>query len=72
MVVQVKLAGTYCAMDTDYFLFHFVFLHIIVYRLSISYSIIKNKQKCAEILIAKNEAIAIHIKLIFITGLSLT
>lgn len=72
MVVQVELAGTYCAMDTNYFLFQFVFLHITVYRLSISYSITKNKQKCAEILIAKNEAIAIHIKLIFITDLSQT
>ena len=41
MVVQVELAGTYYEMGTDYFLFHFVFLHIIMYRLSIPYTMIK-------------------------------
>ena len=72
MVVQVELAGTYYEMGTDYFLFHFVFLHIIMYRLSIPYTMIKNKQKCAERLTAKNEAIATHIKLIVIAGPSQT
>ena len=33
---------------------------------------IKNKQKCAERLTAKNEAITTHIKLIVIEGLSQT
>ena len=72
MVVQAELAVIYYEMGTDYFLFHFVSLHIIMYRLSIPYTMTKKIKKCAERLTAKNEAITIYIKLIVITGPSQT
>lgn len=59
-------------MGTDYFLFHFVSLHILMYTLSIPYTMTKKIKKCAERLTAKNEAITIYIKLIVIAGPSQT
>ena len=71
MVVQVELTGAYYEMGTDYFLFHFVSLHIIKIEYPIHHDK-KNKHKCAERLTAKNGAIATHIKLIVIAGPSQT